>query len=203
VKSKLIAPEAEYLDPNQARAMRITPENTAQILVAEAFSGNRDWGGTHNIDSFGILNAPTGFQIAQDFDLGAITLGDIARYWKGSAPITDAKAGLANPAVAESLRTKKSAMETAYAEAEKAMIASKAIATADGKTTTDSGFLEAKKRIQELFELPELKNGPAPVVAGGDAGVVGDAAACVGAARDKAGVCRMPNGAFAPATCCK
>ncbi len=200
VKSKLIDPKSEYIDPNDAFAMRITPENTAQIMIAESFSGNKDWGGTHNIDSFGVPKAATGFQIAQDFDLGAIVLGDIARYWKGNAPVSDAKASLSNATVAASIRKQKGAMEAAYAEAEKAMIDAKAIASKDGKTTTDPGFLEAKKRIQDLFELPELKIGAAP--AAGDAGVAGDAGACTGAALDKSGVCRLPNGAFAAAACC-
>jgi hypothetical protein len=157
----LIAEGAEYLAPNDAFSVQITPENTAQISIAEAFSGNKDWGGTHNIDTFAVPKATTGLQIAQDFDLGAITLGDIAHYWKGSAPITDAKQGLSNATVAASIRTQKNEMEAAYREQEKAMIAAKAIASDDGETTTDPGFLEAKKRIKELFDLPELQAAPA------------------------------------------
>jgi hypothetical protein len=52
-------------------------------------------------------------------------------------------------------------MEAAYKEQEKAMIAAKAIASDDGVTTTDPGFLEAKKRMAELFDLPELQAAPA------------------------------------------
>jgi hypothetical protein len=172
----LIPKEWEYLDPNQAWNGRITPENTAQIATAEAFSGNKDWGGTHNIDSFGIAQAPTMFQIAQDFDLGAIVLGDIARYWKGSAPVTDAQPSLREPATAKLLHANKAAVTAAYLEAEKAAIASKAIASADGTTTTDPGFLEAKKRIAQLYDLPELQNvQQAPAADGGAADAAPDA----------------------------
>ncbi|MDB4996550.1 MAG: hypothetical protein JWM74_3982, partial [Myxococcaceae bacterium] len=141
--------------------------NTAQIVVAEALAGNADWFGTHNIDSFGVLPVTTGFQIAQDFDLGAIAQGDIAKY--RVAAITAAKTGLANATVAESLRAHKGAIDKAYAEAEKAMIEAKAIPSEDGKTTTDSGFLEAKKRLAELFSFPELSGAPPAVDAGADA----------------------------------
>jgi hypothetical protein len=163
----LVAEGAEYLDPNVARSLKITPENTAQIVVAEAIAGNADWFGTHNIDSFGVLPVTTGFQIAQDFDLGAIAQGDIAKY--RVAQISAAKAGLANATVAESIRAHKGAVDAAYAEAEKAMIAAKAIPSVDGKTTTDSGFLEAKKRLAELFSYPELSGAPPAVDAGTDA----------------------------------
>jgi hypothetical protein len=162
----LISKESVYLDPNQAWNGRITPENTAQIAVAEAFSGNKDWGGTHNIDSFGVPQAPEMFQIAQDFDLGAIVLGDIARYWKGSAPVTDAQPSLREASVVKLLLKNKAAMNAAYVEAEKAAIASKAIASEDGHTTTDPGFLEAQKRIKALYDLPELQAAPADPDAG-------------------------------------
>ena len=173
----LIPKEAVYLDPNTANNGAITPENTAQITVAEAFSGNKDWGGTHNIDSFGVPQAPAMFRIAQDFDLGAIVLGDIARYWKGSAPVTDAQASLADAATAKLLVSNKALVESAYREAEKAAIASKAIASADGTTTTDPGFLEAKTRIKQLYELPELQAvQQAPAADGGVADAAPDAA---------------------------
>lgn len=170
----VIAKEAEYLDPNEAWGLQITPENTAAITVAEAFSGNKDWGGTHNIDSFGVkADKSKGFQIAQDFDLGAITQADIAKYWKGLAPITDAQKGLANAAVAKLVAEHKDEVYKAYAQAEKECIAAKAIKSTDGKTTTDPGFLEAKKRIDGLFALPEIQNA---LGGGGDAGA-GDAGA--------------------------
>jgi hypothetical protein len=142
-----------YLDPAEARSIRISATNTAQIAIAEAFSGNKDWGGTHNIDSFGIANGSEGFQMAQDFDLGAIVLGEIARYWKGVAPVTDAQRGLQDTAAVMALKSRKPAMEAAYREAEVAMIRAKAIASTDGTTTTDPGFLEAKRRIAGLFAL--------------------------------------------------
>ena len=163
----LVAEGAEYLSPNVAGGLKITPENTAQIVIAEAIAGNADWFGTHNIDSFGVVPVTTGFQIAQDFDLGAISQGDIAKY--RVAPITAAKTGLANVTVADSIRANKGAIDKAYSEAETAMIAAKAIASEDGKTTTDSGFLEAKKRIAELFAFPELSGPPPAVDAGTDA----------------------------------
>lgn len=163
----LIPADAVYLDPSEARGST-TPENQAEIIVAEAFSGNKDWGGTHNIDSFGAPQAQTMFQIAQDFDLGAIVLGDIARYWKGMAPVTDAQRGLQNATIAAKVKPHQADMEAAYREAEKAAIAAKAIPAADDGTTTDPGFLEAKKRIQQLFALPEL-NAAAPADAGTDA----------------------------------
>jgi hypothetical protein len=59
-------------------------------------------------------------------------------------------------------------MESAYREAEKAMIAAKAIAS-EGGNTTDPGFLEAKKRITELFALPELQGAPPAGDGGADA----------------------------------
>jgi hypothetical protein len=49
-------------------------------------------------------------------------------------------------------------MMSAYREAEKAAIAAKAITSADGAITNDSGFLEAKNRMEALFALPELAN---------------------------------------------
>lgn len=168
----LIPKDAVYLDPNAAWNGTITPENRAQIAVAEAFSGNKDWGGTHNVDSFGVPNATNLFQIAEDFDLGAIVLGEDAHYWKGVAPVTDAEPSLKNDATAKLLLANKDAMRAAYAEAEKAAIASKAIASDDGQTTTDPGFLEAKKRMNDLFALPELSaggGGPADAGADGDA----------------------------------
>ncbi|MDB4995819.1 MAG: hypothetical protein JWM74_3251 [Myxococcaceae bacterium] len=171
----LVPEKTEYLDPNAAWSVTITPENTAQIAIAEAFSGNKDWGGTHNIDTFAVPAATTGLQIAQDFDLGAITLGDIAHYWKGNAPVADAKTALGNATVAAAIRPTKNAMEAAYKEQEKAMIAAKAIASDDGVTTTDPGFLEAKKRIAELFDLPELQ-AAAAVDGGADATATTDAA---------------------------
>lgn len=170
----LIAKEAVYLDPNTAYNGTITAENSAQITVAEAFSGNKDWGGTHNIDSFGVPQTPAMFRIAQDFDLGAIVLGDIARYWKGSAPITDAQPGLQDAATVKLLLANKAAMTAAYREAEKAAIAAKAIASTDGTTTTDPGFLEALTRIKQLYELPELQAAPVPADAA-DGGVAADA----------------------------
>ena len=171
----VIAKEAEYLDPNDAWGLQITPENTAAITVAEAFSGNKDWGGTHNIDSFGVkADKSKGFQIAQDFDLGAITQADIAKYWKGLAPITDAQKGLTNAAVAKNVAEHKDQVYKAYAQAEKECIAAKAIKSTDGKTTTDPGFLEAKKRIDGLFALPEIQNA---LGGGGDADGGADAGA--------------------------
>lgn len=152
----LIPEAAEYLDPSTASRGRITPENQAQLVVAEAFSGNKDWGGTHNIDSFGVQPVTNIFQIAQDFDLGAIVLGDIARYWKGVAPVTDGQASLRVGNLAATIASHKDDMMAAYREAEKAAIAAKAVPTADGTTTTDPGFLEAKKRMEQLFALPEI-----------------------------------------------
>lgn len=51
---------------------------------------------------------------------------------------------------------KKPAMEAALAEATRIAIAAQAVVSADGVTTTDPGFAEAKKRIDALFALPEL-----------------------------------------------
>lgn len=168
----LIDPEKDqYLDPNKDVnwSAKATPENDAQVTVAEAFSGNKDWGGTHNVDAFGVPQGPTIFKIAEDFDLGAIVLADIAHYWKGVAPVSDAKAALGNAAVAATLVAHKSDVKAAYDEAEKAAIEAKAVATSDGATTTDPGFLEAQKRIGELYGMPELAGAPAPDA--GDAGV--------------------------------
>jgi len=168
----LISDDAEFLDPNMARGS-ITPENTAEILVAASLSGNKDWGGTHNIDSFGVLNAPTMFQIAQDFDLGGIVLADIAHYWKGIAPVSDASGGLRNATIKAKVAPHKADAIKAYKEAEKAMIAAKAITAADDGTTNDPGFLEAKKRVEQMYDLPELREGPAPAADAG-AGDAGD-----------------------------
>ena len=61
--------------------MKITPENTAQISIAEAFSGNKDWGGTHNVDSFGVRGGGDGgaeakaLQIAQKTTPGTVIDG--------------------------------------------------------------------------------------------------------------------------------
>jgi len=171
----LIPKDFEYLDPNVAYSGTITPENNAQITVAESFSGNKDWGGTHNIDSFGIPQQPAMFRIAQDFDLGAIVLGDIARYWKGNAPVSEAQPSLRDAATVKLLLAHKAEVSAAYREAEKAGIASKAIASADGTTTTDPGFLEAKKRIAQLYELPELQVQGAPAADAGAADAAPDA----------------------------
>src|SRR5262249_28516796 len=160
----LIGKDDQYLDPNREVGwnQKPTAENLAAITVAEDFSGNKDWGGTHNIDSFGTPNGDKIFQIAQDFDLGAIVLGDIAHYWKGEANASEGQASLqSSPTLAKLLRDNKADVEKAYKDAQKYMIAAKAIASDDGKTTTDSGFLEAQKRIQELYALPEL-SGDAP-----------------------------------------
>lgn len=169
----LIPEGYEYLDPAVAGRGRATPENLAQVTVAEAFSGNKDWGGTHNVDSFG-ANPPTEiFQIAQDFDLGAIVLADIARYWKGIAPVTDGQASLRLGGLAKTIATNKDAMMVAYRLAEKEAIAAHAIVSADGATTMDPGFLEAKKRIEQLVALPEVVaalNGDAPDAGAADAG---------------------------------
>lgn len=169
----IIADGWEYLDPYAVQG-HATPENLAQITVAEAFSGNKDWGGTHNIDSFG--PTPPGqdiYQIAQDFDLGAIVLGDDAHYWKGVAPVTDGQASLKVGGVAKLIAAHGADMKKAYAEAEKAGIAAKAIASTDGVTTTDPGFLEGKKRMEQLLALPEIVNAfnapaPPPADAGAD-----------------------------------
>jgi hypothetical protein len=161
----LIPDGAEYLDPFTAAAGHATPENLAQITVAEDFSGNKDWGGTHNVDSFGMTPPTDIFQIAQDFDLGAIVLGDIAHYWKGEAAASEAQASLRVGNVAKLIASHKDDVMTAYREAEKGAIAAKAIASADGAITTDPGFLEAKKRMEELYALPEVVN-----AFGGDAG---------------------------------
>ena len=77
---------------------------------------------------------------------------------QGLAPITDAQKGLTNAAVAKIVAAHKDEVYKAYAQAEKECIAAKAIKSADGKTTTDPGFLEAKKRIDGLFALPEIQN---------------------------------------------
>ncbi|HVH42684.1 MAG TPA: hypothetical protein VM925_10080, partial [Labilithrix sp.] len=160
----LIDPETGvYLDPGKGEvswSAKGTPENEAQITVAEAFAGNKDWGGTHNVDAFGIPKAQNVFRIPQDFDLAAIALGDIARYGKGVAPVTDARPGLRNPAVAAGLKDRREAMEAAYLEAEKTAVEAKAVTSEDGRTTTDPGFLEARKRLTGLFDLPELQGGP-------------------------------------------
>ena len=161
----LVPEGAVYIDPSTAQAGRITPENTAQIAVAEGFAGNRDFGGTHNIDSFGLLPPTNIFRIAQDFDLGAITLGDIPGHWAG--PITAAQAGLGVPSVAAALVAHKKDMAAAYREAEKSAIAAKAIASDDGTTTTDPGFLEAKRRMEQLLAFPELTAAAAPGVDAG------------------------------------
>jgi len=161
----------EYLDPFAVQG-QATPENLAQITVAEAFSGNKDWGGTHNIDSFGPTPpGPQVYQIAQDFDLGAIVLGDIAHYWKGASPVTDGQASLKVGGVAKLIAGNAENMKKAYAEAEKAGVAAKAIASADGVTTTDPGFLEGKKRMEQLLALPEIVNAfNAPAEPPADAG---------------------------------
>jgi len=156
----LIAKDDEYLAPSVARGLPISAVNAAQIAIAEAFVGNNDWGGTHNIDSFGKPNAAQIMQIAQDFDLGAIVLGDIATYWKGVAPVSKAKPVMNDRGLVESLRSRKRDVQMAYAEAEKVAIAARAVPSNDGATTTDPGFLEAKRRIEELFTLLE-QNDPA------------------------------------------
>jgi hypothetical protein len=154
-----IIPESwEYLDPSSAGGHPPKPENLAQVTFAEAFSGNKDWGGTHNVDSFGPTPVTEIFQIAQDFDLGGIVLADIARYWKGIAPVTDGQASLRVGDLAKTVASHKADVLKAYADAEKAAIAGKAVVSADGQVTTDPGFIEAKHRIDQLYALPEIAN---------------------------------------------
>lgn len=156
-----LIPEAyEYLDPQTASRGRASPANLAEIKVAETFAGNTDYGGTHNIDSFG-ADPPTDiFQIAQDFDLTAITLGDVPGHW-GRVDIGGAQASLQQGDLARVVASHEEDVLAAYREAEKAAIAAKAIPSADGAVTTDPGFLEAKKRMEQLYALPELSGGAA------------------------------------------
>lgn len=153
----LVTADSKYLDPDAVRAMKMTPDNQSQVVVAEAFVGNRDWFGSHNIDSFGVLGADSIFQIPQDFDLTAISQGDIAKY--PVAQLDAAKAGLTNAKTVELLRAHKDAVQAAYAQAEKAALEAGAITGAEGKTT-DSGFLEANKRLEALYAFPELADAP-------------------------------------------
>ena len=194
---KLIAEDAEYLDPAAAGGLKITPENTAQITVAEAFSGNKDWGGTHNIDSFGVAKAGSGFQIAQDFDLGASTLGDDAHYWKGSAPITDAKPGA---------RERDGRRFGSCAEGRHG---GRVQQSGEGD---DRGQRHQVRRRQDdhRLRLPrgeEAHGGalraPRAAWRRSPPATDGGATNCTGAKLDASGKCRTPNGAYAAAECCK
>jgi hypothetical protein len=156
----MIQPNWVKVDDAQAAKVQISPLNSAQIIVAEAIAGNRDWNtgaGVRNLDSFSLPLGGPGFQIAQDFDLSAIALGDTVTYTRGVAPISEAQRGLTNAQLVAMLRLRKAAMLATYRALESAMIQSGAIASTDATTTTDSGYLEARRRIESLFALPELK----------------------------------------------
>lgn len=155
VKANLIEAEGKYLDQKSGEVMgKPTPENLAKITVAEGLAGNRDFGGTHNIDTFGIVGAPQVFQIPQDFDLCAITTAN-APGWTG--PITAASNGLKDAAVVAHFASHKADMQAAIEKAEADGIAAGVLHSADGKTSDDPGFKIARERVQALFELPELK----------------------------------------------
>lgn len=83
-------------------------------------------------------------------------MGYIAKYWKGVAPITDAQQGLRDASTAKVILVHKAAMEKAYAEAEKSAILANALRRKTERTSTDPAYLEAKKRIADLYALPEL-----------------------------------------------
>jgi hypothetical protein len=169
-KAKLIAAEGKYLDPNNGDAQgELTPENAAQLDASEGFIGNPDWGGTHNADSFGVARSGKVFRIPQDFDLTVITLGDINNYRPGQAPTSKASTGLRNATVAAQFQAQKQAIEAAIDTAEKDAIAAKAVVSADGAHTNDSGFAMARARVKELYALPELAG--APVAGASDGGV--------------------------------
>ncbi len=164
-KSRLIPEDGKFLDSAKGEVTgKTTPTNDAEVIVAEAIVGNRDFDGgyLHNVDAFGVPKGPKVFKIAQDFDLGAITLGDVAAYWKGSGTIDDARAGLVMKGLVTQLKSKKNTMYRVLDDAEKDAIA------AGATKGNDSGFAEAKRRLDGLFELPEI-TGKEPVVAA-DAG---------------------------------
>lgn len=155
VKAKLIEAEAKYLDQKAGEVKgTATPENMAKIIVTEALAGNRDFFGTHNIDTFGLVGAATVFQIPQDFDLCAITTAN-APNWTGA--ITAASKGLTDPAIVTHFANHKADMDAAIQKAEKDGIAAGVLPSDDGKTTTDPGFKAARERVEALFQLPELK----------------------------------------------
>jgi len=109
------------------------------------------------------VNPPTDiFQIAQDFDLTAITLGDVPGFW-GRVDIAQASPSLQSDGTLKGIvASHKGDVLTAYREAEKAAIAAKAITSEDGAMTNDPGFLEAKKRFEALYALPELAGAAPP-----------------------------------------
>jgi hypothetical protein len=81
--------------------------------------------------------------------------------------VTDARTALqGSPAIAATIKSHKADVEAAYATAEQAAIAAGAVPQKGGETT-DPGFLEAKKRVQQLYEMLDTLGAPAPT---GDAG---------------------------------
>jgi hypothetical protein len=176
----LISADGKLLD-SPAWNSTATPENEADVTVAETFAGNKDWGGSHNVDYYGVAGNNTVFKVPQDFDLGAVVLGDVAHYWKGIANVADAETVIKNtPAVAARLKANKAAVEAAFSDAEHAVLKVKGVTSDDGgNTTNDPGFVEAKNRIAQLYALPELTDAPQPLDAQPDAAAddAGDAGA--------------------------
>lgn len=159
IKAKLIEPEAEYLDPKTLGWNVATqPDNLARITVAEAFAGNSDWGGTHNVDTFGVPNSNKYFQIPQDFDLTSITVagGGKANWW--GAPIENANGGLQDAAIVAEFASHKADMIAAFEKAQAEGIAAGILPSKDKKTTDDPGFVVARKRIDDFYALPALVN---------------------------------------------
>lgn len=152
-KLGLVEEGAELLDS----AKTSTEENKAYVAIGQAFAGNKDWNfNGHNTDFFGKEDAPGGYMIPQDFDLGAVVLADVAKYWKGMAQIADAAEHLKKPGVAALIKAHQADVLKALDDAEATAIKAKAV-TGKAKKSTDPGFAEARKRVTELFDRPEVK----------------------------------------------
>jgi hypothetical protein len=176
----LVGAGSSYLNdsrgrPVQAGAMYsgMRSEQVARVFLAEALLANYDWifkdNDLWNIDVFGVPNQAGQLPIPQDFDLSSIVQAiqdpDVqinAQMYKFRSTFGNMPSVVS--AAASTFIARRAAVEAELALAERQGIAAGRLPTVNGVTTTDIGFLNARREIAVFYALPELKSTGAPPV---------------------------------------
>lgn len=141
----------------------------AKVYLAEALASNSDWqfglgspGYLWNVDVFGIPKEATQLPIPTDYDLSSTVHAQYDPATNVPSQLSKFRSAFAakpevSKAATEHFKSKREAIEKEIAAVEAAGIAAKRLPTTDGKTTTDPGFVFAKKQVEIFFAQPELK----------------------------------------------
>ncbi len=148
-----------------AEPSKMRPEAVASVFLAETLIGNFDYiftdsGQFWNIDVFGVAHQATQLPIPQDFDLACGVLvnrdprAEVRRLMDQVR--THKLDASALQRAAATFKRNESAILREIDTVERERIRAKLIASTDGRTSTDKGFVNARAMVDEFFKLKEL-----------------------------------------------